>query len=414
MNGDLCIHGHFYQPPRENPWLEAIELQDSAHPYHDWNERMTAECYAPNAVSRILDGNGDIVKLVNNYAKISFDFAPTLLSWLQTKAPDLYAAILAADQESAKQFSGHGSALAQVYNHGIMPLANRRDRVTQIRWGVRDFEHRFKRAPEGMWLPETAVDVETLDLLAAQGIRFTILAPHQAARWRPNGAPLWTEATAVPFDTNRVYRQNLPSGRSIAIFFYNAAIARGVAFEGLLSNGEQFVERLMGGFSSECDWPQLVHIATNGEIYGHYHKFGDMALAFALDQIEAKQLARLTNYGEFLSRHPPTHEVEIVENSSWSCGHGVERWRADCGCNTGSHSHWNQAWRGPLRQAFDWLRDEVAGPWETHAREFVRDPWAARDAYVEVIQDRSLNKRLEFFARHGPHRLTEKEQFERR
>jgi alpha-amylase/alpha-mannosidase (GH57 family) len=312
MKGYLCIHGHFYQPPRENPWLEAIELQDSAYPYHDWNERITAECYAPNAVARILDYNHDIVKLINNYSKISFNFGSTLLSWLEAKSPDLYGAILAADQQSQKQFSGHGSALAQIYNHVIMPLANRRDRITQIRWGIGDFERRFKRAPEGMWLPETAVDLETLELLAAHGIRFTILAPHQAARCRPIGARDWTEINGAAIDPSRAYRQNLPSGSSMAIFFYDAPIARGVAFEGLLSNGEELIARLMGAFSPERDWPQMVHIATDGESYGHHHKFGEMALAYALDQIEAKQLARLTNYGEYLEKHPPTHEVEIV------------------------------------------------------------------------------------------------------
>lgn len=410
MKGYLCIHGHFYQPPRENPWLEAIELQDSAYPYHDWNERITAECYASNAVARILDHNNDIVKLINNYSKISFNFGPTLLSWLEAKSPDLYQAILAADQQSQKQFSGHGSALAQIYNHVIMPLANRRDRITQIRWGIGDFERRFKRAPEGMWLPETAVDLETLELLAAHGIRFTILAPHQAARCRPIGARDWTETSGAGIDPSRAYRQNLPSGSSMTIFFYDAPIARGVAFEGLLSNGEQLIARLMGAFSPERDWPQIVHMATDGESYGHHHKFGEMALAYALDQIETKQLARLTNYGEYLEKHPPTHEVEIVEKSSWSCAHGVERWRSDCGCNSGRRPEWRQAWRAPLRDALDWLRDETAAPWEKRAGELLRDPWTARDKYVDVIHDRSTKNRQDFFARHARRRLTDVEQ----
>ncbi|HMA79788.1 MAG TPA: glycoside hydrolase, partial [Candidatus Binatia bacterium] len=255
MDRYICIHGHFYQPPRENPWLEAIELQDSAAPYHDWNERITRECYAPNSVSRILDDQGRIVKLVNNYAKISFDFGPTLLSWLEVKAPDAYAAILAADRQSRELFSGHGSALAQVYNHLIMPLANSRDRATQIRWGIGDFKHRFGRAPEGMWLAETAVDVETLEDLAGSGIRFTILAPHQAARIRRLGDPAWQEINGDQIDTTLAYRQRLPSGRTIAIFFYHGAIARAVAFEGLLSHGEHFIDRLVGAFAADGAGP---------------------------------------------------------------------------------------------------------------------------------------------------------------
>ena len=409
MERYLCIHGHFYQPPRENPWLEAIELQDSAYPYHDWNERISAECYAPNSVARILDGDNKIVKLVNNYAKISFNFGPTLLSWLEAKAADIYAAILAADRESQKTFSGHGSALAQVYNHMIMPLANRRDRVTQIRWGMRDFERRFKRAPEGMWLAETAVDSETLELLADHGIRFTILAPHQAARFRRIGERDWTTINGAAIDPSRAYRHTLPSGKSLALFFYDGQIARGVAFEGLLSNGETLIGKLLGGFSEQRDWPQLMNVATDGESYGHHHKFGDMALAYALDRIEAKSLARLTNYGEFLALHPPTHEVEIVENSSWSCAHGIERWRGDCGCNSGGHPDWNQSWRAPLRDAFNWLRDAVTAPWEAQARQLLKDPWAARDAYIDIVLDRSRENLERYFKRHGARKLTDGE-----
>ncbi|MBM2805424.1 MAG: glycoside hydrolase family 57, partial [Deltaproteobacteria bacterium] len=406
----LCIHGHFYQPPRENPWLEVIELQDSAYPYHDWNERITTECYAPNAVARLLDDQNQIVKLINNYSKISFNFGPTLLSWLTAKAPAVYRAILEADRESQQRFSGHGSALAQVYNHVIMPLANRRDRVTQIRWGIRDFERRFKRAPEGMWLAETAVDLETLELLADHGIRFTILAPHQAARLRMIGERHWTEINGAAIDPSRAYRQCLPSGTTIALFFYDAPIARAVAFEGLLSHGEQFIGKLLGSFAGERDWPQLMHIATDGESYGHHHRFGDMALAYTLEQIEAKQLARLTNYGEFLAKYPPTHEVEIVEKSSWSCAHGIDRWWSDCGCNSGGHPGWNQAWRTPLRDALDWLRDQVAPPWEKIARQLFKNPWAARDAYIDVILDRSAENIEKFFARHAARPLTASEQ----
>jgi alpha-amylase/alpha-mannosidase (GH57 family) len=401
MDRYICIHGHFYQPPRENPWLEAIELQDAAAPYHDWNERITRECYAPNAVSRILDDQGRIVKLVNNYAKISFNFGPTLLNWLEAKAPDVYAAILEADRQSQENFSGHGSAMAQIYGHVIMPLANSRDRVTQILWGIRDFEHRFKRAPEGMWLPETAVDLETLELLARFDIRFIVLAPHQAARVRRIGETAWREMNGAGIDPTEVYRQQLPSGRSIAIFFYDGPIARAVAFEGLLSRGERFIERLTGAFGAEQNRPQLVHIATDGETYGHHHRFGDMALAYALEQTAAYGLARLTNYGEYLAKNPPTHEVEVVEKSSWSCVHGIERWWSDCGCNSGAHPGWNQQWRTPLRDSLDWLRDQIAPQWETKTRQLLKDPWMARDDYIAVVLDRSEENIRNFFARHA-------------
>ncbi|HEX9147308.1 MAG TPA: DUF3536 domain-containing protein [Candidatus Binatia bacterium] len=407
MDRYICIHGHFYQPPRENPWLEAIELQDSAYPYHDWNERITAECYAPNSVSRILDAENRIVRLVNNYAKISFNFGPTLLGWLADKVPRIYDAILAADRQSQAYFSGHGSAIAQPYNHPILPLANRRDRYTQILWGVRDFEYRFRRPPEGIWLPETAVDLESLEIVAELGIRFTILAPHQVSRVRAIGTTHWQSVSGGAIDPTRAYEQRLPSGRSLAIFFYDAPISRAVAFEGLLSSGESFANRLIGAFTDERDWPQLVHIATDGESYGHHHRFGDMALAYALNYIEANGLARLTNYGEFLGKYPPRHEVEIAEQTSWSCSHGFERWRSNCGCNSGSPPGWNQAWRAPLRDAFDWLRDSIAAPYEKRAAGLLKAPWAARDEYIDVIHDRSAASLKRFFARHATHELSD-------
>ena len=379
LNRYICIHGHFYQPPRENPWLDEVEVQDSAYPYHDWNERVTAECYARNAAARILDDNRRIVDIVNNYSKISFDFGPTLLSWMQEKDPEIYAAVLEADRLSQEYFSGHGSALAQVYNHMIMPLANTKDKRTQIIWGIKDFESRFKRKPEGMWLAETAVDLESLDLMAQQGIKFTVLAPHQAKR-PMSGAKL---------DTHVPYICRLPSGRQISIFFYDGPIALGVAFEGLLNNGEHFARRLSEDFSVNDSQPQVVNIATDGETYGHHHKFGDMALAYCLHYIENNHLARLTVYGEFLQKYPPTQEVEIVENSSWSCMHGIERWRSDCGCATGGQPGWNQKWRAPLRQSLDWLRDQISPLYENEMRGFTKDPWGARDRYIEVILDRS-------------------------
>lgn len=402
----VTIHGHFYQPPRENPWLEAIELQDSAYPYHDWNERITAECYGPNAASRILDGERRIVRIVNNYAKISFNFGPTLLAWMEVQAPEVYRAILEADQESRRRYSGHGSALAQAYNHVILPLANRRDKLTQVLWGIRDFEHRFGRFPEGMWLPETAVDLETLDLLAQCGIRFTILAPHQASKVRPIGGRAWRDVSGGRVDPSMAYRVQLPAHRHLNVFFYDGPISRAVAFENLLVRGEYLAERLLNAFSTGRQWPQIVHIATDGETYGHHRHHGDMALAYALHYIESNRLARLTNYGEYLERHPPTHQVQIVENTSWSCAHGLERWRRDCGCNSGMHPGWNQQWRQPLREAFDWLRDQLAPCFERAAGRLFRDPWAARDDYVSVILDRSRDNVDRFLRRHAARELS--------
>ncbi len=395
----ICIHGHFYQPPRENPWLETVETQDSATPYHDWNERVTAECYGPNASSRILDARERIVKIVNNYAAISFNFGPTLLSWLEQQQPETYAAILDADRASGERFGGHGSAIAQAYNHMILPLANARDQRTQVRWGLRDFEKRFGRKAEAMWLPETAVDVASLEALAAEGIVFTILEPHQALRWRKIGDDAWIEQAGA-IDPTMPYRCNLPSGRSIDLFFYDGPISRAVAFERLLVRGEDFAHRLLGAFKEGPPRPQLVNIATDGETYGHHHRKGDMALAYALDYIDEQKLSRIMNYGQFLAEVPPTHQVEIVERTAWSCDHRLGRWERDCGCSTGGNAGWNQQWRTPLRAALDWLRDECITIFENHGAGVLHDPWDARDDYISVVLDRSEDNVDRFLARH--------------
>ncbi len=396
----LCIHGHFYQPPRENPWLEAVETQDSAAPYHDWNQRITVECYGPNASARILDKSDRILRIVNNYGSISFNFGPTLLSWLEKSSPETYDAILEADRMSRARFSDHGSAIAQAYNHMILPLANSRDKRTQVHWGIRDFEWRFGRKPEGMWLPETAVDVESLEALAGEGVKFTILEPHQAARHRAIGSSTWIDANGG-LDPTMPYRCTLPSGRSIALFFYDGPISRAVAFENLLARGENLAHRLISAFSDSRKHPQIVNIATDGETYGHHHRFGDMALGYAIHYIESNNLARITNYGEFLALHPPTHEVEILENTSWSCVHGVGRWRRDCGCSTGADVGWNQKWRAPLREALDWLRDQISDVFEHHSIDLLTAPWNAREHYVDVVLDRSEDSVRRFMSQHA-------------
>lgn len=409
MQKYICIHGHFYQPPRENPWLESVELQDSAWPYHDWNERITAECYAPNAAARILNGEGKISAIVSNYSKISFNFGPTLLAWMKDKEPDVHDAIVESDRLSRERFSGHGSAMAQVYNHMILPLANERDKYTQVLWGVRDFESRFGRMPEGMWLAETAADTETLDVLARLGIKFTVLSPFQASRAREIGKRHWRDVNGGHIDPTLPYLLKLREGRSIVVFFYDAPVSQAVAFEKLLGSGERLANRLMGAFCDRHQRDQLVHIATDGESYGHHHKHGEMALAYALQFIEQSQHAKLSNYGEYLEKHPPTHEAQIHEKSAWSCVHGVGRWMQDCGCNTG-RAGWNQAWRTPLRQSLDWLRDELTPLFEERARQFLKDPWHARNEYISIILDRSQPSRERFFADQASRELTPDEQ----
>jgi alpha-amylase/alpha-mannosidase (GH57 family) len=441
-NRYVCVHGHFYQPPRENPWLETVEVQDSAAPWHDWNERITAECYAPNGASRITNTKNEIVRIVNNYARMSFNFGPTLLKWLAEQAPRTYRMILDADNASAMRYSGHGSAIAQVYNHIIMPLASERDALTQIRWGIADFEHRFQRRPEGMWLAETAVSRKVLDLMAREGIKFTILAPHQCARVRPilppePGAPDAVLPTVLPteaaeaengvtglgpnpwiptpnatVDPTQPYTVPLDEGRSIAVFFYDGPASRAIAFEGLLNSGEAFGSRLLDGFTTTSadasPRAELSHVSTDGESYGHHHRYGEMALSYAMHWIEDNGHAKLTNYGEFLEKFPPTWEAEVVEDTSWSCAHGVERWRSNCGCNGGKPGC-HQEWRGPLRNALDFLRDATAPLAEKLAEGLLTDLWAARDAYIDVVLDRSAASKDRFFARHATHVLSREE-----
>jgi alpha-amylase/alpha-mannosidase (GH57 family) len=418
----ICIHGHFYQPPRENPWLETVETQDSAAPYHDWNERVCAECYATNGAARIVNNRNQIISIVNNYSRISFNIGPTLLSWLKENAPRTYRMILDGERASRAHFRGHSSAMAQVYNHMILPLASPRDRVTQIRWGIADYINHFGERPEGMWLAETAANTASLEAMAQNGIKFTVLAPHQCKRIRlikeaaADSMPVeavssppssWTDTPDATVDTTRPYLVRFPSGASIAIFFYNGPTSRAIAFEGLLNSGEDFAARLKAGFK-DSPQTQLVHVATDGESYGHHHKYGDMALAYALRLLEKDKTAKLTNYGSFLSQFPPEYECEIVDNTSWSCVHGVERWRSNCGCNGGKPG-WNQAWRTPLRQALDALRDALVPLTEQEGAKLFRDVWAARDAYIPVVVERSSDTTDQFFAGHQSHPLSESE-----
>lgn len=404
----VCIHGHFYQPPRENPWLNKVEIQDSAYPYHDWNHRINAECYVRNASSRIMNNEDKIESIMNNYGWMSFNIGPTLLEWMEIEAPETYKGILEADKESQERFSGHGSALAQAYNHLIMPLANEKDQETQVIWGIEDFRSRFNREPEGMWLGETAVNTSTLEMLAQHGIKFTILSPYQAKNVRKLGEKEWEDATDAKVNTRRAYVCNLPSGNKISLFFYDGPASQGVAFEGLLNDGKKFAERLQGQLSDD-DEVELVNIATDGESYGHHHSLGEMALSYCLDYINDNEDAKLTVYGEFLEKFPPEYEAEIVENTSWSCYHGVERWRSNCGCNTGGNEGWDQTWRGPLRETFDWIRENLIPLYENELQPYTSDPWGVRNKYIQVILNRDHENVNNFLKENFSENLSDEE-----
>jgi alpha-amylase/alpha-mannosidase (GH57 family) len=415
----VAIHGHFYQPPRENPWLDIIETEENAYPFHDWNERIALECYRPNAHARILDGKGKILEIVNNYSFISFNFGPTLLPWLEKHFSSVYQKILEADREGLRRF-GYGNAIAQVYNHIIMPLAIDRDKETEVLWGMADFEKRFHRKPEALWLPETAVNYATLQVLVKHGMRYLILSPYQALRVRPFGGKKWTDISQGRIDTTQPYRCFIrdASGKKLSdqfidIFFYNGVISKEVAFGDLLKDGTLFSNRFAQFQQESKGRPQLIHIATDGETYGHHKKFGDMALAYALDKGFPAGGFEIINYGAFLKRFPSVYEVEIDEGpkgegTSWSCAHGVGRWKEDCGCSTGGKPGWNQKWRKPLRETLDLLRDELSLVFEREGEKIFQDVWKARNGYIEVILHRSPERIKNFFDQYGANDLDEK------
>jgi len=361
----IVIHGHFYQPPREDPWLNQVAAEPSAAPYHDWNERIERESYRAVVAARVYAPDGRIAHIVNTLASISFNFGATLLEWLERETPGTYAAVLEADRASRARHAGHGNAIAMPYHHVIMPLASRRDKITEVRWGIADFRRRFGRGPEGMWLPETAVDPETLDVLAAEGIAFTILAPHQVEQAPADGS---------------AGRYRTSGGRSIALFVYDGAISHDVAFGSLLKDASAWAERLLAPGKRGHE-RRLVAVATDGETYGHHHKFGEVALAWVLRELERRRDARVENFAAFLARHRPEQEVKLVAPTSWSCAHGVERWRADCGCRMAPERPTQQRWRAPLREALDWLAGELHARFEQEGGALFAGSWAARDAY---------------------------------
>lgn len=413
----VTIHGHFYQPPRENPYLNAIEHQPSAQPFHDWNERIYYECYRPNAFARILNDRGEVIGIVNNFEYLSFNIGPTLFSWLERYDLEVYQRIIEADRHSCQRFNGHGNAIAQVYNHMILPLANYRDKLTQIRWGKADFRRRFGREPEGMWLAETAIDYETVAALIEEGIRFTILAPSQAQRCRPilaDGESEWIEVSGSQIDPTRPYRCYLPGGDRqrdyLDIFFYDGPISRDMGFSDLLTSSQFLAGRLGQAVRGDHRPSQIIAVATDGETFGHHKYGGEKALAYAF-KVEFPQRGwQITNFAYYLSLFPPTWEVELKPVTAWSCAHGVDRWQDNCGCGGGGE--WHQRWRRPLREALNWLRDELIEIYETLGSELFQDVWAARDAYIEVIGDRSPETLHRFLAQHQRRPLSQSEQID--
>lgn len=402
MKKNICIHGHFYQPPRENAWLEEVERQDSAYPYHDWNAKITAECYAPNAAARIVDKESRIIDIINNYSLMSFNFAPTLLSWLKKNDKEVYNSIIEADAKSQTFFSGHGSAIAQCYNHMIMPLANTKDKKTQILWGLKDFEYHFKRKSEGMWLPETAVDDETLDIMSENNIKFVILSPFQAKQTKPINKKEWKDVTGGKIDPRLPYLYRLPSGRTIVIFFYDGKISQEIAYSNLLSSGDILANRLIDSLSNA---EGIGNIAVDGETFGHHKHFGDMALAYCFQVIKNNPQAEITIYGAFLEKFLPKNEVQIYQNSAWSCAHGVGRWSRDCGCCVEHKNGLNQQWREHLRKAMDYLRDELINIYQNQMVSYTKDPWHIRDLYIEIILNRSESNIDHFFEKYFEKKL---------
>ncbi|MEL6385275.1 MAG: DUF3536 domain-containing protein [Cyanobacteria bacterium J06626_18] len=410
----VCIHGHFYQPPRENPYLGAIECQPGAAPFHDWNERIHHECYRPNAFARVLNEHGEVIDIVNNYAYISFNIGPTLMSWLERHDPETYRRILEADRASCERLAGYGNAIAQVYNHIILPLASDRDKRTQIRWGKADFVARFGRDPEGIWLAETAVDYPTLEALVDEGFSFTILAPSQVQSCRPmptgdDPDPKWHQVGGGQIDPTRPYRCFLPSRhadgspRYIDVFFYDGPISRDMGFNDVLESSQHFAGRVGQAVRGDHRPSQLIAVATDGETFGHHRGGAEKTLAYAVTKEFSQQGWTVTNFAHYLHCNQPTWEAVLKPVTAWSCSHGVDRWQDDCGCGGGGV--WHQQWRRPLRNALDWLRDELAEIFEATGSQFFREPWAAREDYVAVIRDRSQTSRDQLFAAHQTHEL---------
>ncbi len=407
---NLCIHGHFYQPPRENPWTGEIEKQKSAAPFHDWNEKIWSECYEPNTHSQIINDDKVIVAEINNFDFLNFNFGPTLLHWLKRKHPETYKHIIDADARSVCEHNGHGNAIAMCYNHMIMPLANEHDKETQIKWALTDFKFHFGRESEGIWLPETACNENTLESLCRENISYTILDSSQALKISKFHSNISLDVSNGNINTLHPYRwfSKINSSKFIDIFFYNGPVSKAIAFNDALMSSENLLHKINEAIIRDYNKLHLVSVATDGETFGHHKKLGERTLAFFLKVLATQNNINIVNYGEYLQKDPPQFEVQIKpgEGTSWSCVHGVKRWADDCGCGGGDG--WNQKWRKPLRDALNWLRDELIIIFETEGRKYFKNVWSARNDYILLLNDATSRK--EFFQKKSCKKLSAKKE----
>jgi alpha-amylase/alpha-mannosidase (GH57 family) len=411
---NICIHGHFYQPPRENPWTGEIEKQDSAKPYHDWNERILHECYRPNSEADIIDDKGEIVAKVNNYSLINFNFGPTLLAWIKNKHLETYDKIIEADKLSVEAHNGHGNAIAMCYNHMIMPLANFNDKITQVRWGLADFKHHFGRDSEGIWLPETACNRETIEVLINEGVKYIILDTSQAAMIRKPGEAEWIDVNDNSINPRQPYKcySKVNKSKFITIFFYDGPVSKAVAFDDVLESSQNLLKKINSAAEKDLTSPQFISVATDGETFGHHKKHAERTLAFFLMSLAPQNNLKNVNFGEYLELHAPEYEVDIKqgndsEGTSWSCVHGVKRWKEDCGCGGGGE--WHQQWRKPLRETLDWLRDQLIILYENIGGLLFKDVWKARNEYIYLLNDGSDEEKAKFFMENSLRQINEHE-----
>ncbi|MCX6161334.1 MAG: DUF3536 domain-containing protein [Ignavibacteriae bacterium] len=402
----LCIHGHFYQPPRENPWTGKIEVQPTAAPFHDWNERIFQECYKPNTEAVIIDDAGKVLRRVNNYEYLNFNFGPALFDWISENHPNTYTKIIEADKISVQNHNGHGNAIAQVYNHLIMPLAMRRDKITQVKWGIADFELRFGRKPEGMWLAETACNNATLEVLIGEGIRYTILDPSQALKVRKLNTDrkfLWEDVSDGRINTRMPYRfqSKEKNGEFIDIFFYDGPLSKGIAFDDVVFDSKRLMDKIDSANMKNFEYDQLISMAVDGETFGHHKHFTERTIAYLLSEYALTRGYKVVNYAEYLERSQAEYEVMLNEGpkgegTAWSCIHGVGRWKENCGCYTGGAQGWNQQWRSPLRNALNQLNFKLGVLFELEGRKYLKDPWTARNEYINVILEKTGTREESF------------------
>jgi alpha-amylase/alpha-mannosidase (GH57 family) len=422
----LCIHGHFYQPPRENAWTNEIETQPSAAPFHDWNERILQESYKPNSEAVIVDKHDTVINRINNYEYFNFNFGPTLLHWIRNKHPKTYGKILEADENSLELNDGHGNAIAMIYNHIIMPLANKRDKITQIKWALEDFKLHFGRESEGIWLPETACNKETLEALIEENVGYTILDPSQAHSVRKidsendvNNDTQWTDVSNGSINTQIPYRYFSETNPEefINIIFYDGPLSKNIAFDDHIYSADKLFNRIKQVPLNEDSEENIISVGVDGETFGHHKRYTERTLSYLFSEILPSSEFQITNFGKFLSDHEPVFEVKIKdgpegEGTSWSCLHGVGRWKENCGCGR-TDEFPSQEWRKPLRESLNFLRDEHAELFENTGSHYLNDVWDARNDYIKLVFEESyeiyLENKKKFFKKHSSKKLSEQE-----